>query len=294
MNQVIASAAHGGPIVLAIRLLWRAKWWLIGGALAGGLAAGWVVADTERVYRAEAVLVPVSTRDRGPLEAMGDFGGLAALAGISLESDSTVRVALATLRGKEFTAAFINDHKLMPLLFPDRWDSTAGRWKGTPPTMLQAVDMFDRGGIRKVIEDRKSGLVTVQIDWKDRDAAVRWLTAMVEKVNSRLRQQALDESRRSIEFLTAESERTQSVQVREAIFRLVENQMKQAALASGQGEYALKYVDRPLVPDVRDFIWPRPVFLICLGILIGGLVGGLLFLGYDNIGALRRVSSNYS
>jgi len=288
MNPGVLTAGQVSPVVQSIQLLWRAKWWLVAAAILGGLGGFWFVGKTERVYRAEAVLVPVSMRERGPLEGMGDLSGLASLAGISLDSDSTVRVALATLRGKEFTARFIEDNNLMPLLFPDRWDAGAKHWRGSPPTMLQAVDLFDRGGIRKVIEDRKSGLVTVQIDWKDRAQAVKWLTSMVDRVNSRLREKAIGDSRRSIEFLTAESERTQSVPVRDAIFRLVESQMKQVALASGQPEYALKYVDRPIVPDSLDFIWPRPVFLVCLGILIGGVAGGVLFLIYANLGSLRR------
>jgi len=124
--------------------------------------------------------------------------------------------------------------------------------------------------------------VTIQIDWSDRIQAADWLTSMVAQVNVELRNAAIADSRRSIRFLTTEADRTQSVGVKEAIYRLIESHMKQLTLAEGEEEYALKFVDRPITPDPRDFIWPRRVFIVCLGALVGSLLGGVIHLGLDN------------
>jgi LPS O-antigen subunit length determinant protein (WzzB/FepE family) len=288
MTENTSAMARPGPISAAASLLWRAKWWLLGFAAMGALAGIWVVATAQKVYRAEAVLIPVDVSGRSLDAVSGDLGGLAALAGIRVGNNSGQQVALATLRGKGFTAKFIQEQNLLPTLYPDRWDADQGRWRGEPPTIIQAVDRFDRGGIRKVIENRQSGLITIQIDWKDSEEAMGWLVAMIESLNSQLRSEAIAESRRSVEFLTAESDRTQSTAVRETIFRLIESQMKQAALANAQFEYALKFVDRPLPSAASDYISPRPVFSVCLGLLIGWLAGGGLFLAVETLRSLRR------
>jgi hypothetical protein len=190
-------------------------------------------------------------------------------------------LAVATLKGKNFTAAFIRDKGLMVALFPDKWDGRTNQWKGPPPTALQAVDRFDRGGIRKIIEDRKTGFVTIQIDWTDRIQAVDLLNSMVAQVNMELRKVAIAECQRSILFLTTETDRTQSLAVKDAIYRLMETQMKELAFAQVQEEYALKFVDRPITPEIRDFIWPRRVFLTCVGALLGVLLAIFIYLGVD-------------
>jgi len=154
--------------------------------------------------------------------------------------------------------------------------------------MLQGVNRFDRGGIRKIIEDRQTGLVTIQIDWTDRLQAVDWLIEMVQRVNLELRNAAIAERRRSIQFLNAEVDRTQSVAVKEAIYRLVETEMKDLAFAETQEEYALKFVDQPVTPEPRDFIWPRRVLIVCLGAFAGGLAGGIIYLTIESLRQARR------
>ena len=278
------------PTVIRVaRTSWRARWWIIGVALLGAAAGIVVTVVSKRVYRAEAVVIPVSTRQGGRLEALaGGLGQLAALAGLNTQGDAESRLGVATLKGKEFTASFIRDKGLLPLLFPDRWDSRVNRWAGVPPTMLQGVNRFDRGGIRKIIEDRQTGFVTIQIDWSDRIQAVDWLNEMVDRVNRQLRNTAIAERRRSIQFLNAEVDRTQSVAVKEAIYKLVETEMKDLAFAETQEEYALKFVDRPLTSEPRDFIWPRRVLLVCLGGFAGALLGGILYLSIENVRQARR------
>jgi hypothetical protein len=237
---------------------------------------------SKRVYRVEAVVMPVSPHQRETLEAMaGSLSGLSSLVGLTPQGDAATRLAIATLKGKSFTAAFIRDKGLMAALFPDKWDGRTNRWKGPPPTPLEAVDRLDRHGIRKIIEDRKTGFVTIQINWTDRIQAVDWLNSMVAQVNMELRKAAIAECQRSILFLTTETDRTQSLAVKDAIYRLIEMQMKDLAFAQVQEEYALKFVDRPITPEILDFIWPKRAFLICVGALVGALLAVLVHLRVD-------------
>lgn len=227
--------------------------------------------------------MPVPVTQSESLEALsGGLGGLAALAGVGSRGDDRSRLALATLKGKTFTARFIHNKNLMPVLFPRKWDSRTGRWKEAPPTDLQAVRRFEGEGILKVIEDSDTGFVTIQVDWPDRLQAVDWLVSMVAQVNAELRDQAIQESERSIQFLTAQTEQTHVVAVKVAIDRLIESEMKRLMLAEAQKEYALKFVDPPITPGPKDQIWPRPRLILLAGAFAGTLLGVLVQLGLDH------------
>src|SRR3569833_3368041 len=77
------------------------------------------------VYRAEITLAPVSTEEGGRLSALaGELGGIASLAGINIGSGNTsTDQAIAVLKSRAFTDAFIKEEQLLPILFSDQWDS---------------------------------------------------------------------------------------------------------------------------------------------------------------------------
>lgn len=119
----------------------------------------------------------------------------------------------------------------------------------------------------------KTGLVTVQIDWKDRDEAARWGNAMVERINAEMRARALAQADAYVGYLTQESEKTTDVGTRDAINRLIESQIKQRMVATVTQEYAFRVVDRAMAPDAKDRERPnKPLFAI-LGLLLGLTAG---------------------
>ncbi len=272
VKRVEAPGTNFMALASILHRWWQARWWIASVAALGALTGVGVIVFSKRIYRAEAVVMPVTMYQRSELaNILGNLGGLASLAGLNVGDDSSARLGIATLQGKDFTASFIQEKGLMPALFADRWDGARNRWSGSPPTALEAVKRFDQ--IRHVIQDRKTGFVTIQIDWTDRAQAVEWLNSMVARVNRELRSAVISERQKSVGFLAAEADRTQSVGVKEAIYRVIESQMKELAFAQGREQFALKFVDRPIILESTDFVWPRRVFLVCLGTLLGSLLG---------------------
>lgn len=269
--------------------LWNGRWWIITFVLLGIVVGFWIVASSKHVYRVQAVLTPVTGRESGSLDLLsGSMGGLAALAGISAPGGSRAQIALATLEGTSFTAKFIQDNGIMPLLFPGKWDPAAKRWRGPPPSQYEAVRRFSRGGIRTVLRDQDTGLITVQVRWSNPLQAVDWLVSMVAQVNAELRSQAIAESQQNIQFLTAEAQEARVASVKTAIENLIESQMKQLMLAEAQKEYALQFVDRPTTPGPKDYVWPRPVMILCAAAFMGGLLGILVQFGRDHVRRVRK------
>lgn len=286
------NAEHFSSAATTVRILEtlrQARWWVLSLALLGLLIGLSIVIWSKRTYRAEAVLVPVSATQSESLDALsGSFGELAAFAGISGHANERSRLALATLKGKTFIAAFIRREDLMPVLFPHKWDIRRARWNSSPPTELEAVNRFDRRGILKVINNTNTGLVTIQVDWTNRLQVVEWLVSMVAQLNAELRDRAIQESERNIQFLSTQTQQTRVVDVKVAIDELIENQMKRLMLAEAQKEYALTFVDRPITPGPKDYIWPRPLIVLSLGTFMGALLGILVQLGVEHSKKVRK------
>ncbi|NJD31288.1 MAG: hypothetical protein FIB04_05315 [Gammaproteobacteria bacterium] len=259
---------------------WRMRWMVIGClVLATGLAATAAFIMTPK-YRADVVMIPVKADDtRSALSSVvGQLGGLASLAGVALGGGGNKDEYIAYLRSHDFTARFIEDEKLLPVLFYRKWDAKNGRWNvenpEDVPTIADGVELFDKG-IRSVQEDRRTGLVTMSILWRDRELAARWANLMVERVNRDLRARAIAESEASIEYLNSEVAKTGVVELRQSLYRLVENQVKTIMFAKVRSQYAFKVIDPAYVPDADKYVRPKRLAMILIGAL-AGLVGGLV------------------
>lgn len=261
---------------LMSRLLAR-KWWILGSVLVFTTAFTAAAFLMTPIYRATTVLAPANTsQNSGGLGALGQLGGIASLAGINVTSKGSVTdEALAVLKSRGFTEQFIVDEHLMPKLFAGRWDAATGTWKGRPPTPARAYKYFnDR--IRSVDQDKKTGLVTLQIEWKDRNEAASWANELVDRLNQVMRQRAIAESDASLGFLTSELQSSNEVVSREAIGHLMESQLKQRMMADVTKEYVFRFVDRAMAPDADDPVKPQKVAMIAAGPFLGLLVGSVL------------------
>jgi uncharacterized protein involved in exopolysaccharide biosynthesis len=235
------------------------------------------------VYRAATVLIPASDERNslaGSLNStLGQLGGLASLAGVSLGSaDAATEEALAVLRSRQFTERFINDLNLMPQLY-----SPKDFEKASPPTPARAFRKFKK--IRTITQDKKTGLVMLQVDWKDREAAAMWANELAARLNAEMRNRAIAQAEASVAFLEKELARTSAVETRQAINRLIESQIKQRMLANVSQEYAFRVVDRAMAPDPDDPLKPQKLVLFLLGPLVG-LVAGIV--GVLMVGLFRR------
>lgn len=258
----------------ALRLLLRKRWWIIASVVLS-TAVFASAAFRKPVYRAVTVLIPVSS-ERGNFvgagSALGQLGGLASLAGLSLNgNDAATAEALGVMRSRQFSEKFIVDDNLMPQLFAKAWDSRAGTWRADVhpvPTLWKAYRYFDKG-IRTVLQDNKSGLITLQIDWTDRNAAAAWANELVKRLNSEMRARAIASADASIAFLEKELTTTNVVEMREAINRIIEAQEKQRMVATVTEEFAFRVVDSASPPDADDPVKPRKFLLLVAGPMVG-------------------------
>jgi uncharacterized protein involved in exopolysaccharide biosynthesis len=74
----------------------------------------------------------------------------------------------------------------------------------------------------------------------------------VDTTNDFLRNQALERSTRNLEYLKKASEQTPIVEVKAAIYKLMEAEIKKQMTALGSKDYAFRVVDPAVVPEHKS------------------------------------------
>jgi uncharacterized protein involved in exopolysaccharide biosynthesis len=264
--------------------LWAGRLWIVCGGMLFAILAGVVAFQMTPTYRSSTVLTPADTAKSlsGSLgSAIGSLGGLAALADVGLGSSSAATdEALAVLRSRQFADEFIAERQLIPVFFSDQWDAQKRSWKVPPrkqPTPARAFRFFDRN-VRSVMQDKKTGLVTLQIDWKDPQVASAWANELVQRLNAEMQRRALSQADASLGYLEKELAGTNTVETRSAINRLIESQINRRMVANVTEQFAFRVVDRAVPADLDDRVRPKKVVMILVGGCLGGLMSCVLVL----------------
>jgi uncharacterized protein involved in exopolysaccharide biosynthesis len=263
--------------------LWAGRRWVIGAAVVSTLAFIVVALMMTPFYKAQTVLVPAQHEGgmMGSLgSTLGQLGGLASLAGVNLGgSGPQTEEALAVLRSREFTERFLQDHDMLPILFADKWDTERKQWReGKKVPSLSDANRFFHKKVRSIAQDKKTGLVTVSIEWSDPKLAAQWANDLVARLNAEMRQRAIVSSDASMKYLQKELTDTIAIDTRQAINRLVETTVNQRMFANVTEEYSFRVVDRALPPDLDDKVRPQRAIIAGGGLMLGLIIGAAIAL----------------
>ena len=265
------------------RFVWAARWYLLSGLVIGAGIAIVIAFLMTPVYRAEVTVVPLDAVEGSSLMSglSSQLGGLAALAGVNSGSGEFRQEALAYLRSRAIAEQLIRSQRLLTVILER---------DGRKATMTDAVRRF-REGILNVSEDRRSGIVTVTIEWQDPALAAAWANELVRLANENLRNRTIREAEATHTYLVAQVAKTSIVEIRTAIYRLIEAQLKSVSVASSRQDFAFRIVDPAVVVDPDDEVRPsKPLFAV-LGAMLGAGCGGLAFLALSRRRATARRSA---
>jgi uncharacterized protein involved in exopolysaccharide biosynthesis len=259
--------------------------WLL--CIGAAVAYAWLATP---IYRAEALLAPAADDRTGRLsEIAGQLGGLASLAGINLNSGEAEAVAVETLKSRRFLEAFIEQENLLPQLFAKYWDGERKEWRMAAEHAPSALDgaKFFRRKVLNVSVDPDTGFVSLQVEWRDRRSATEWANKLARRLNEEMRRQAIADADTSLKFLNLELAKASEVPVREAIFRLVESQLKNRVMANSREEFVFKIVDPAPVLNEKEFVRPKRIVLAAIGVVGGAMFAALAILGAHAVRGLR-------
>ena len=227
-----------------------------------GLVAVYLALTAIPIFKAEAVVAEVHDAGMSAASSLANqFGGIASLAGISLPGGGTDRQAEAVLQSRHLVEEFIKSQGLLTELFRD---------SKKPLTLWMAVKRF-REGVLTIHEDKRTGLTTVAIEWKDPAVAARWANDFVALANELIRTRAKEDASRNIAYLNKQVAQTNVVELQRVMYNLIETESKTLMLANARVEYAFTIVDPAVPPELK--IRPKRLLMVVTGTLIGLMIG---------------------
>lgn len=278
-----------------IKVFWQGKWFVIACAMILAILAAVYAVLQPNVYKAEALLAPANEGSNSRLAGLvGQFGGLASLAGINLPAGKADQATLAieVLKSRAFIQEFVRRRSLVvPLIAAKGWDAESKDWKydverydpqsgqwfkvnprakQAEPTDWELYKAFS--GILDVSRNKETGLVSLSISSYSPEAAKQWIDWLVADLNAHMRAQDVQEAEASIAYLEEQIQKTTVANMQQVFYQLIEEQAKRIMLANVSAEYVFKTVDPATVPEEKDK--PKRALIV----LIAGFVGGFLSL----------------
>jgi uncharacterized protein involved in exopolysaccharide biosynthesis len=247
--------------------------------VSGGVAGFAITYLITPVFKADITLVPSDeTLGTDQNSLLGGFSSIASLVGAGAGAlGNKESEAIAILRSRALVWSYMQTNDLLPILFPNKWDPTAHKWKSDKknyvPTLADGYTVFDKN-IRNVVENRKTNVITVFITWRDPRLAKQWADGLVDAANDLLRRQQIERSTKNLDYLRGASEQTSIMEVKNSIYKLMESEIKKQMIAMGNKDYAFRVVDPAVVPERKVF--PTRSYFAVFGAALGATIWFLL------------------
>ena len=300
-QQLLASYENKGnndeiDLIGLLAVIWQRRWLVIGTIIAFlAVAILYLNVATYR-HTAELTVMPSQASNAGGISA-GGLAGLASLAGVNLSMDGSVTPFEQYLEGiKSGLVAETLSHKtdIMKVVFKEEWDEDKQRFvnkSGTISKTIRGIKQLlgipvypwrepDASRLQTYIEENviitesaKSQFVTISFDHEDPQFARQFLSELHAALDEDLRQKALVRTTQYIAYLTEQLQKVTVAEHREALVQALSEQEKFRMMASSGLAYAADPFGNVTVS--REPTSPRPIIVIILSILLGGIVGSL-------------------
>ena len=245
------------------------------------------------IYESKAMLVPVKSSG-GISRALGGFGSLAGIAGISLPSADDEGNSAKAIE-KIGSLSFFENNLLPNIYLPNlmavkSWDSqtntlafdeniydtNTNTWvrdysypRQQIPSAQESFEKFktDHLGLS---EDKESGFITLSIKHQSPFIAKQWAELVVNEVSAFYRQKDKLESEKAVSYLNKQISMTNLTEIKEALAELLQEETKKLTLLEATQYYVFDYIDPPAVMEEKSE--PSRALIFILSVLLGGLL----------------------
>ena len=250
-------------------------------------------------YKATVLLAPAQSDSSDLSGALGQLGGLASLAGVDIGSgeSSEAQMAQEIMKSWSFIDVFIAENNISVEVYAaegwsrgsnelqiddDIYDAETKTWlvendntgEVGPPSSWKLFESFSERLV--VSENKKSGLVSVSIEYYSPQIAKQWLDMYVAAINAHMQQRQMEKVTNNINYLQAQIEKTSIAEMREVFYTIIAEQTKNKMMTEASPEYAFVAVSPSMVPEEKS--QPERAFICIIGTLLGGILSVLLVL----------------
>ena len=279
-------------------VLWSGKIKIIVTTVIFALASVIYALSVPNQYKATALLAPAQSDGGGLSSALSQLGGIASLAGVSIGGgeSSESQIAQEIMKSWNFVEKFIDDNDLAVEVYAaegwskgsgqlqiddDVYDTTQQSWlieddtgELRPPSSWELFKRFQE--MLSVSEDKKSGLVSVSIEYYSPEMAKDWLDLYISAINEHMQSRQVAKVSNNIDYLEAQINKTSIAEMREVFYTIIEEQTKNKMVAEASPDYAFVTVSPSMVPEQKS--QPTRALICILGTLLGGILSVLLVL----------------
>ena len=295
-NSQNVDAEYRLDLLEILQVLYKKKIMIIMTALGFFCAAVSYSLTLSNHYQTETILM---VKDQSNRAMSGGIGGLASMAGLTLGNGSSTKIDLAehTIKSRFFLKHLLDtDSTLLPKLMASKnfnsktkkiifdnklYDSQADKWlrKATPsrnskPSYLEVHKRYL--SMLTIVVDQMTGYISIKFEHVSPVFASDFLELIINEVNELLRKKDLKESADALNYLTTEVPKSSIISMREAMNELIEGQLETQMMAKIDGNYVLKTIEPPYIPEEKS----KPIrsILALAGLLLGFVISSLYVL----------------
>lgn len=275
-----------------VNVIWQSKWWLFFGTCLFALLGVIYAASLPNKYRSEGVYNPVSSVSETS-NLVQQYGGLAALAGIKLDSGSSrVEQVVLLLKSWSFWDGLMARYPLKPDLYAAKswdmnfreiiydeeiYDAENKKWirrptkkKPVEPTSYEVYKKLRES--LNVYQDKDTGLVKISYEHVSPNFSYQVVEMLSREVNLHFQELDISLAEKNIDFLNKKASETGVTELITVLYSLLEGQIKTVMLAKGKSEYVLETVVPPMIEEEK--VSPFRA-VICVLFMMFGLIFSL-------------------
>ena len=266
------------------------------------------------IYKSDSLILIIAENESSVPDSLGQFSGLASIAGINLNelngaNKNSKDYIFAKLNSKDFIIDFIKKRNLLvEIMAADGWDRDEDKLKidksiynfsksewvrrvsyprKKVPSFHEAYENFLEKNFSVFINEN-TGFLILNMKSYSPKTSMNWLRWLIDDFNEIIKQEDVDEARKSINFLTKQIGLNPDIATKDLLSVLIKKEIQKLALADSRDQYILKTIDEPYIPEEK--LSPQSGVIVFLGLILG-LISSVFFSFYTFQRNLRIVIS---
>jgi capsule polysaccharide export protein KpsE/RkpR len=276
-----------------IAILQNSKKSILSIALISFFGASIYSATSPDVYTSDSLLTIVDDSEAGGSgfqNIASRYGGLASLAGVSINSGASLKSdhIIATIKSRAFyehiakldgiypslVAAESYDPQTKKLSFNESmYNSDEMKWVNDKPSFLSSHYEFFIENLT-VAADKKTGFIFLAFKHISPEFAYKMTSTIIHEANNIVRLQHIEETNKSLSYLNNELKNTLEIGTKDSISTLIDAQLKVKMIANVRENYVLRPIDDPFLPEWKS--GPDRIRIVILATIIGLIAGSFL------------------
>ncbi len=283
-----------------LELLWAKKYLIVISGLSSALLFYLLSFSANIVFESKAILKirnssETNTRDLSALGSISNFVGI----DFATEDSKKSEFSLAILKSRDFFDMFYKDEAFLISMFATNgfnqdltstfdstvYDQNDQIWKKTFrngknfPGFEESYEYF-HSKIFKIDLDRKTNFFYLTVETPNPKLSKDTLDAIIKQLNNYVREKDLKESKSSVNYLDNYLLNNNSMEIKESVINLMENEIKTQMYANIQEEYLLEQIENPRI--ILEKSNPKRSIWVIFGFVFG-LILSFLAIIYGKI-----------